>query len=169
MDCKKEEESRIQNEESRIQNQESRTENQESRIENQESRTENHESRFEEEYTMAIKSFTEMNVWKKAHQVTLGIYRATKKFPDDERFGLVSQMRRAAVSIPANIAEGFGRRKKADKARFYNVSEGSVEELKYFLILARDLGYVREVDSPSLPLEEVSRMLRRLVQTTLDS
>ena len=110
-----------------------------------------------------------MNVWKKAHQVVLGVYGATKTFAVDERFGLISQMRRAAVSIPSNIAEGFGRRKKADKARFYTISEGSVEELKYFLILSRDLKYIRDVESISRPLEEVSRMLRRLVQTTLDS
>ncbi len=70
------------------------------------------------------------------------VYRVTKEYPGEERFGLVSQMRRAAISIPANIAEGFKRRGLAEKIRFYNIAAGSLEELKYFFILSRDLEYI---------------------------
>ena len=118
---------------------------------------------------MGISTFTQLDVWKKAHKATLEIYQLTKTFPSDERYGLTSQMRRSAVSVAANIAEGFGRRKRQDKARFYNISEGSVEELKYYLILARDLGYAEETNSLTHSYESVSRMLRALSRTTLDS
>lgn len=116
---------------------------------------------------MGITSFTQLDVWKKAHQVVLQIYKTTRGFPDDERYGLSRQMRSAAVSVPANIAEGFGRRKAPDKARFYNIGEGSTEELKYYLILAKDLEYMAESKELWNALEDVSRMLRRLSQTTL--
>ena len=76
-------------------------------------------------------------------------------------------MRRAAVSIPSNIAEGYGRQHATDKARFYNISQGSTEELKYQIILARDLGYAENIDQLWQSLEDISRMLRRLVQSTL--
>lgn len=76
-------------------------------------------------------------------------------------------MRKAATSIPANIAEGYGRRAPRDKARFYTISTGSAEELKYFLILSRDLGYLREIDALYAKMEDVSRKLRRLIETTL--
>ena len=118
---------------------------------------------------MSITSFTQLNVWKKAHEAVLEIYRLTRKFPDNERFGLTSQIRRSAVSVAANIAEGFGRRKSNDKARFYNISQGSLEESRYYLILARDLGYVSGVDPLMATYEEVSRMLRKLSKTTLNS
>jgi four helix bundle protein len=87
------------------------------------------------------KSFTDLEIWQKAHQFVLDAYRFTASFPQDERFGLTSQFRRAAVSIPANIAEGFRKYKAADKARFMNIAEGSIEECEYYCILARDLGY----------------------------
>ena len=80
-------------------------------------------------------------VWQKAHELVLAIYRLTDSFPDREKFGLSHQMRRAAVSIPANIAEGFGKRSRAEKARFLNIAEGSLEECRYYLILTQDLGY----------------------------
>ena len=119
---------------------------------------------------MGISSFTGLIVWKKAHANTLEVYKLTRSFPDDERYGLTSQMRRAARSIAANIAEAFGRRKPLDKARVYNISEGSNEELKYLLILAKDLGYTKEQKGLWFTVEEVSRMLRKLVATTtLDS
>jgi len=119
---------------------------------------------------MAIESFVQLDVWKKAHQITLSVYHAASRFPRSELFGLATQMKRAASSIAANIAEGFGRRCPRDKARFYNLSEGSTEELKYFLILARDLGYLGDYENLWKTLEEVSRMLRRLVDvTTRDS
>src|SRR5439155_16015906 len=96
-------------------------------------------------YAMATskpaRTFQDLLVWQKAHQFVLGVYALTTVFPKQETYGLSLQMRRAAVSIPANIAEGFRRRGKAEKARFMNIAEGSVEECRYFLILAKDLGY----------------------------
>ena len=89
----------------------------------------------------AARSFRELVVWQKAHEFVLGVYRLTESFPDREKFGLSHQMRRAAVSIAANIAEGFGKRSHAEKARFLNIAEGSLEECRYYLILAQDLGY----------------------------
>jgi four helix bundle protein len=88
----------------------------------------------------------------------LGIYRATAGFPKYETFGLSSQMQRAAVSVPANIAEGFKRRGRADKARFMNIAQASLEECRYFLILAEDLGYA-STDSLLILLDEASRFL----------
>jgi four helix bundle protein len=89
----------------------------------------------------AAQSFQDLLAWQKAHEFVLGVYAFTNVFPKQETYGLVSQMRRAAVSVPANIAEGFRKRGKADKARFMNVAKGSLEESRYYLILARDLGY----------------------------
>jgi four helix bundle protein len=109
--------------------------------------------------------FQDLQVWKKAHQLVLDVYRMTKAFPDDERYGLVSQMRRAAVSVPANIAEGFKRRGQADKTRFYNIAEASLEEVKYYLILSHDLGYTSENEALMTEAETVSRMLYRLIQS----
>ncbi len=104
------------------------------------------------------KSFQDLVVWQKAHELVLKTYHLTDQFPSHERYGLTSQMRRAAVSIPANIAEGFRKRGKADKARIMNIAEGSLEEMRYFLILSRDLGYSNDQSHLGL-LEEVSRML----------
>jgi len=86
-------------------------------------------------------SFCDLIVWQRSHAFVLAVYRLTATFPVDERFGLTSQFRRAAVSIPANIAEGFRKYSVSDKARFFNISEGSVEECRYYCILAQDLGY----------------------------
>lgn len=80
-------------------------------------------------------------MWQKAHQFVIAVYRTTETFPKDELYGLTSQLRRAAVSIAANIAEGFRKRSNADKLRFINISQGSLEEARYYLILTRDLGY----------------------------
>lgn len=87
-------------------------------------------------------SFEEVFAWKKAHAFVLLVYKITKGFPDDERFGLTSQFRRAAVSIEANIAEGYRKIGKPDKLRFFNISEGSLSECKDYIILSRDLGYI---------------------------
>src|SRR5205823_14128109 len=106
----------------------------------------------------AARSFRDLMVWQKAHELVLAVYRLTDSFPDREKFGLSHQMRRAAVSIPANIAEGFGKRSRAEKARFLNIAQGSVEEVRYYLILARDLGYANTADL-LLDLAEVSRLL----------
>jgi four helix bundle protein len=115
------------------------------------------------ERTGKIVSFRQLEVWEKAHQLVLRVYRATKDFPSDERFGLVSQMRRAAVSVPANIAEGFKRHGKQDKVRFYNFAEASLEELKYFFILSEDLGYIESKAEMSALADEVGRMLYGLI------
>ena len=104
------------------------------------------------------RTFQDLLVWQKAHGFVLDVYTFTTTFPKPETYGLSQQMRRAAVSIPANIAEGFRRRSKPDKARFMNIAEGSVEECRYFLILARDLGY-GDTGKLSSTLEEVSRLL----------
>jgi four helix bundle protein len=87
------------------------------------------------------KSFEDLLVWQKAHAYVLEIYRITKAFPKSEVFGLTSQMRRAAISIPANIAEGFKKRTPREKVRVLNIAQGSLEESRYYLILAKDLSY----------------------------
>ena len=91
-----------------------------------------------------MKSFEELEAWQEAHKLTLAIYQATRSFPKDERFGLISQLRRASSSIGANIAEGFGRRSTKDFIRYLEISSGSLEEVRNFLLLARDLGYLQE-------------------------
>lgn len=115
---------------------------------------------------MKTTSFTQLNVWQAAHKVTVEIYRLTRSYPADERYGLCSQMRRAAVSVPANIAEGFARRSPRDKGRFYLIARSSAEELKYFLILSRDLEYAPAAALELLgrELESVCRMLHRLLE-----
>jgi len=90
--------------------------------------------------------FEDLIVWQKAHQMVLRVYRLTTSYPKTETFGLVSQMRRAAASVPANIAEGFKRRGQSDKARMMNIAQGSLEELRYYFILSRDLGYLKPSD-----------------------
>lgn len=106
----------------------------------------------------AAKTFQHLVVWQKAHQFLLEVYRLTKDFPKSELYGLTSQLRLAATSIPANIAEGFRKRSKADKIRFLNVSQGSLEEARYYLILTTDLGY-KDTSRLRLLLEEVSKLL----------
>jgi four helix bundle protein len=93
---------------------------------------------------MIIKSFTEIIAWQKSHQLVLDVYVLTSEYPKHEMFGLVSQSRRCAVSIPSNIAEGFKRKSLNDSLHFYNIAEASLEELKYQLLLAKDLKYVSE-------------------------
>jgi len=104
------------------------------------------------------KSFDQLIVWQKAHQFVLGVYRLTDGFPRKETYGLTSQLRRAAVSIPANIAEGFKKRGRADKVRFLNIAQGSLEECRYYLLLAKDLNY-GDMAQLNLQLAEVSKLL----------
>ncbi|MBI3934663.1 MAG: four helix bundle protein [Acidobacteria bacterium] len=104
------------------------------------------------------RTFRDLVVWQKAHQFALAVYRMTAQFPKQETYGLSSQMRRAAVSIAANVAEGFRKRTNADKARFLNIAQGSVEESRYYLIPTEDLGYARTKPLMNL-LEEVSRLM----------
>ncbi|MFT5633494.1 MAG: four helix bundle protein [Rubritalea sp.] len=89
------------------------------------------------------KTYKELKVWQNAHELVMHVYELTKQFPKDELFGLTSQLTRAAVSIPSNIAEGFGRWGSNDKARFYNYAEGSLNEIDYQLFLAQELGYAK--------------------------
>jgi four helix bundle protein len=114
------------------------------------------------------RTFQDLLVWQKAHRFVLGVYALTATFPKHETYSLSQQMRRAAVSIPANIAEGFRRRGKADKARFMNIAEGSVEECRYYLILAKDLGYA-DTHGLTTSLEEVSRLLGAYAAAILSS
>jgi len=114
------------------------------------------------------RTFQDLLVWQKAHGFVLQVYAFTTTFPKQETYGLALQMRRAAVSIPANIAEGFRRRGRADKARFLNIAEGSVEECRYFLILSNDLRY-GDTEKLSAALEEVSRLLHAYTTAILTS
>ena len=107
---------------------------------------------------MNSKRFEDVEVWRKAHAWVLSIYRFTEAFPKHELFGLTSQLRRAAVSVPANFAEGFKKRGLADKIRIYNIAQGSLEECRYYLILARDLQYGNS-EPLMYSLEEISKML----------
>ena len=114
------------------------------------------------------KTFQDLVAWQKAHAFVLGIYSYTAAFPRSETYGLSSQMRRAAVSVPANLAEGFRRRSRGDKSRFLNIAQASLEESRYFLILASDLQY-GESGNLMMQLEEVSKMLTRYADTILNS
>jgi four helix bundle protein len=116
----------------------------------------------------AAQTFRDLLVWQKAHQFVLGVYQLTTAFPRQETFGLSLQMRRAAVSIAANIVEGFAKRGQADKARYLNIAEGSLEESRYYLILSEDLGYGKTQELLQ-SLEEVSRLLNRYARAILAS
>ena len=104
------------------------------------------------------KSFEDLLMWQKAHVFVLEIYRITRGFPHHETFGLTSQLRRAAASVPANMAEGFKRRTDGEKLRFMNIAESSLEEARYYLRLANDLGYISSSALPSDALE-IGKML----------
>ena len=113
------------------------------------------------------KNFTDLIVWQKAHKFVLEVYVYTAKFPREEIYGLTSQFRRAAVSIAANIAEGFKKKSNKDKIRFYNISQGSVEECRYYLILSNDLKY-GENHQLSEHITEVSKILEAYI-TAIDN
>ncbi len=100
--------------------------------------------------TTPIKSFTDLRVWQESHKLAVQIYIFTKKFPKEETFSLVDQMRRAAVSVTSNIAEGFGRQTYKEKVQFYYIAQGSLTELKNQLLIARDIGYGEKNDFQSL-------------------
>ncbi len=112
-----------------------------------------------------LQRFQDLLVWQKAHALALKIYKATRQFPAEERFGLVSQMRRAAVSVPANIAERFKKRGQRDKANFYNIAEGSLEELRYYPILSTDLEYIADSAQLRSDVDEVGKMLHALTRS----
>jgi four helix bundle protein len=112
--------------------------------------------------------FEDLIVWQKGHQLVLRVYRLTNDFPKTEVFGLAAQMRRAAVSVPANIAEGFKRRGRSDKARIMNIAQSSLEELRYYFILAADLGYATTTAERN-SADEISRMLHAYANTLMFS
>ena len=112
-----------------------------------------------------VQDFKDLNVWKKSHRLVLAVYRITSSFPRSENFGLISQMRRSAVSIAANIAEGFRKRGKKDKINFYNISQGSLDELEYYLILAVDLKYCEKEEVVVSLVGEIGRMLGALINS----
>jgi four helix bundle protein len=111
-----------------------------------------------------LRNYKDLMVWEKAHRLTLLVYQATRTFPDNERFGLTSQMRRSCPSIGANLAEGCGRRSDGEMARFVQIAMGSGAELSYHFLLARDLRFLKEAEYAHLnaDLNEVMRMLSAL-------
>jgi four helix bundle protein len=113
-----------------------------------------------------VKGFRDLKVWEKAHQLTLQLYRASASFPKQEMYGLTSQVRRAAASIPANIAEGCGRNSDAELGCFLQIAMGSASELEYHLLLTRDLSLLDEKDYGQLAVEvtELKRMLASFIQ-----
>ena len=113
-----------------------------------------------------MSTFQQLEAWQQAHALTLQVYRQTQRFPPEERYGLISQMRRAAVSVPANVAEGFKRQGIKDKMRFYNLAEGSLEELKYYFILSQDLGYLTDCTEILAQAERTGRLLNGLIRST---
>ena len=115
---------------------------------------------------MKVAGFRQLIVWQKAHEVTKKVFRITKKLPIEERFGLLCQMRRAAASIPANIAEGYASAGK-NRARFYGIAKTSAEELRYYFILTTELEYLSTAEVPEGTLDEVCAMLFRLRQNAV--
>lgn len=118
--------------------------------------------------TTKIKSFTDLNAWREGHKLVLEVYKITKVFPQDEKFGLIDQMRRCAVSITSNIAEGFSRRTKKEKAQFFYTSLGSVTELQNQLLLAKDIGYLQKADFKLLADKTVisSKLINGLIKSS---
>jgi four helix bundle protein len=113
-----------------------------------------------------VRDFRELKVWQKAHQFVLVIYKVTQSFPSEERYGLTSQLRKAAVSMASNIAEGSGRESEREFRRFLDISAGSSSEAEYQLLVARDLGYINQVQHSDLTklVKEVKRMLHSFMK-----
>ena len=114
-----------------------------------------------------MRDFHGLVVWQKSHALTLTVYRLTRPFPDDERFGLTSQLRRSAASISANLAEGCGRGGEVEFARFVQIAMGSAAEVEYHVLLAKDLSYLSAADFTLLTnsVQEIKRMLASLLRT----
>ena len=114
-----------------------------------------------------MEKFQKLHVWQKTHKLILDVYHVTARFPDSEKFGLVSQMRRAAVSVAANIVEGTKRKTIADRAHFHTIADTSLEELKYYFMLAADLKFVQAQESERLIVSarEVGAMLNGLTKS----
>jgi len=110
---------------------------------------------------MASKTFKEVLAWQRAHEFVLAFYKTKKYYPEDEKFALIPQFQRAAISIAANIAEGYKKISQADKLRFFNIAQGSLEECRYYIILAHDVGYYSDAVTNDLwnKIEEASTVL----------
>ncbi len=118
-----------------------------------------------------VRHHSELEVWKRAHQLALDIYRVTQKFPGEERYGLTAQLRRAAVAIPANLAEGGARQSRKEFLQFCYIARGSASEIDYLLLVARDLGFLPQADYDRLNPESVriARMLTALIKSLRDN
>jgi four helix bundle protein len=114
-----------------------------------------------------MRDYHDINVWEKSHELTLAIYKVSEDFPQNEQFSLTSQIRRACSSIPMNIAEGCGKSSEAEFCRYLDISAGSASELDYQLLLAKDLGYIKETDYQDLAerLNHIIRMLTNLIKS----
>jgi four helix bundle protein len=119
------------------------------------------------EYKTKIQNFTDLDVWKNSHLFVINIYKISKNFPEIERFGLTSQIRRSAVSITSNIAEGFGRRSAKDKSHFYQMSLGSLYECHSQLLLAQDLDLLVGVDLDGVydSITTISKLLNGIIKS----
>jgi len=117
--------------------------------------------------TKKIKSFTDLDAWKEAHKLVIMVYKLTKSFPEDEKFGLTNQVRRAAVSITSNIAEGFSRNGKKEKTQFYYMALGSLTEVQNQLLIGRDLSYIDEKEFAEIATKTVvvSKLLNGLIKS----
>ncbi len=114
-----------------------------------------------------FKSFKDLNVWKTAHQLVLSVYKKTKNFPNEEKYGLISQIRRAAASVPTNIVAGKARSSRKEYLHFLHISRGSLEEVKYLILLSHDIGYLDSESYNSFQdqLNEVGRLLNALIKS----
>ena len=117
---------------------------------------------------MATQTFRQLLVWQKAHESVLAVYKYTNSFPKTEIYALTSQLKRAAVSIAANIVEGYKKRGKADKARLMNIARGSIEECQYYFVLSNDPGYGKN-DQLVILLNEIGKMLESYISKILSS
>lgn len=115
---------------------------------------------------MATKSFKELIVWQKAHLFVLSVYKFAQSFPKDELYGLTSQFKRAAVSIAGNIAEGYAKKSLSDKLKYFNISQGSLEECVYYIVLSKDLGFISEEQENFL--DSLSNEIEKLLQSYMN-
>jgi len=117
---------------------------------------------------MKIYSFKDLEAWKEGHKLVLNVYKITKKFPKEERFGIIDQMRRAAVSITSNIVEGFTRQSYKEKLQFYYMSKGSLVELYNQIIISKDIGYIINKDFTQIEnqVNIVGKLLTGLIRST---
>lgn len=115
-----------------------------------------------------IKSFTDLVAWQEAHKLVIIVYKVTKDFPQDERFGLISQLCRAVISISSNIAEGFSRGSMKDKIQFYRIAQGSIAEVQNQLLIARDIGYLDKLSFSKIANQTilVSKLINGLIRSS---